>query len=140
MPDLRARIHPAGLFRAFQVSLPSASVYCKLTKPDDTDSMNTQFQLRLNGLVITHLKVRPVVTFGTTDKWELVACHEMLGEFAIDDNERLADPALSQFTLEVRDVTIPPLERRFLPNKGWRQVTTRECIALLESAGIIETR
>jgi hypothetical protein len=101
--------------------------------------MNTKFQFRLNGLVITHLQVRPVVTFGTTDEWELVACHETLGDFAIDDNEGLADPELTRFVLEVRDVTIPPFERRFLPNKGWETISTRQCIALLESAGVIGT-
>jgi hypothetical protein len=100
--------------------------------------MNTQFQFRLNGLILLHLKVRPVVIDGNMDRWELVACDEKLGEFAIDDNEGLADPALSRFILEVRDVTIPPLERRFLPNKGWRQVTTRACLAFLQSAGVID--
>jgi hypothetical protein len=99
-----------------------------------------RFQFRLNGIIITQIQVRPVVRDGTTDHWELVACHEKLGEFAIDDNEELADPALARFVLELRDVTIPPIERRYLPNKGWRQVTTRECIALLESAGVIDMR
>jgi len=98
----------------------------------------THFQFRLNGVIITHIKVRPVVIDGSTDHWELVAGHETLGEFAIDDNEELADPALSRFVLEVRDVTIPPLERRFLPNKGWRRMTTRECMAVLESASVID--
>ena len=42
--------------------------------------------------------------------------------------------------LEVRDATIPPLQRRFLPNKEWRRMTTKECLALLDSAGIIETQ
>jgi hypothetical protein len=102
--------------------------------------MNIQFQFRLNGLVITDLKVRPVVTFETTDEWELVACHKTLGEFAIDDNEGFADPALTPFVLEVRDVTIPPIERRYLPNKGWKRITTSQCLALLKSAGVIETR
>ena len=74
----------------------------------------------------------------STEGWELVACDDKLGEFAIDDNEELADPALSRFILEVRDVSIPPCERRFLPNKGWRRTTTKECIVLLESAGVIE--
>ena len=100
----------------------------------------TNFQFRLNGLIITHIKVRPVVIDGITDHWELVACHDTLGEFAIDDNEGLADPALSRFILEVRDVTIPPIERRFLPNKGWKRMTTKECLALLESAGVIDTQ
>jgi hypothetical protein len=139
MPNLRARLLKAGIVQAFQVSLPSASIDCKLSKPEHTNSMNTLFQFRLNGLIITHLKVRPVVTFGTTDKWELVACHEMLGDFAIDDNE-LVDSALTPFILEVRDAMVPPIERRFLPNKGWRQVTTRQCLALLESSGVIDAQ
>ena len=74
-----------------------------------------------------------------THRLELVACHDKLGEFAIDDNEELDDPALTRFGLEVRDVTIPPIERRFLRNKGWKRMTTKECIAMLESAGVIGT-
>jgi len=98
----------------------------------------TTFQFRLNGLIIPHLMVRPVVIDRNTDRWELVACHGTLGEFTIDDNDGLVDPALTPFILEVRDVTIPPIERRFLPNKGWKRLSTRECLALLESAGMIE--
>jgi hypothetical protein len=100
-------------------------------------TMKNHYQFRLNGLIIMHLKVRPVVIGGTADYCELVACHD-IGEFAIDDNEELADPALTRFILEVRDVTIPPIERRNLPDKGWKRVTTSECLALLESAGIID--
>jgi hypothetical protein len=102
--------------------------------------MNRQFQFRLNGLIITHVKVRPVVIHAVTDHWELVACDERVGEFAVDDNDALADPSLTPFILEVRDVNIPPIERKFLQNKGWKRMTTKECIALLESAGIISTR
>lgn len=98
----------------------------------------TTLQFRLNGIMVTHLKVRPVMTAGVTHRWELVVCHETLGEFPVDDNEGLADPALTPFILEVRDVTIPPSERRYLPNKGWRRMTTSECLALLESAGVID--
>ena len=61
-----------------------------------------------------------------------------LGDFAIDDNEQLTDPALTRFVLEVRDATLPPIERRFLPNKGWKGMTTKECISLLESSGVID--
>ena len=100
--------------------------------------MNTRYQIRLNGIIITEIKVRPVAIDGTTGHWELVACHGSLGEFAIDDNESLSDPALTPFIFEMRDVTIPPIERRYLPNKGWKHVTTRECLALLESAGVID--
>src|SRR5437016_958206 len=59
--------------------------------------MNTRYQFRLNGMIITDLKVRPVVIAGATDKWELVACHKTLGELAIEVNDGLADPALTQF-------------------------------------------
>lgn len=102
--------------------------------------MVTNFQFRLNGVIVTHIKVRPVVIDGITDRWELVASNEKLGDFAIDDNEAFADPALSRFILEVRDVSIPPSERRFLPKKGWERMTTVECLALLESAGVIDRR
>jgi hypothetical protein len=95
-------------------------------------------QFRLNGLIIPLLKVRPVMLNGVIEHWELVACHDRLGEFAIDDNQGLADPVLTRFVLEVRDVTIPPLERRYLPNKGWKRVSTTKCLALLESAGVID--
>ena len=100
--------------------------------------MVTTFQFRLNGIIISRLMVRPRLLDGNPDRWELVACDEKLGEFAIDDNEGLADPVLTRFILEVRDVTIPPTERRFLPNKGWKIMTTRECLAFLESVDVIK--
>jgi len=99
--------------------------------------MVTNFQFRLNGIIVPQIIVRPVMLDGVVDHWELVACDEMLGQFAVDDNEVLADPALSRFILEVRDVSIPPIERRYLPNKGWMRMTTRACLSLLESAGVI---
>ena len=43
----------------------------------------TTFQVRLNGLIIPLLKVRPIASDGTTVHWELVACHDKLGEFAM---------------------------------------------------------
>ena len=100
--------------------------------------MKAQFQFRLNGIIISEIKVRPLMNCGTTDHWEMVACHHTLGEFAIDDNDGLADPALTRFILEVRDVTIPPFERRSLPNKGWKRMSTKECIALLSAEGAIQ--
>ena len=101
--------------------------------------MNNRYQIRLNGIIITEIKIRPAAIDGMTDRWELVACHKELGEFAIEDSDDdLLDPALPRFILEVRDATIPPIERRFLPNKGWRQLSTRECLALLQSGGVID--
>jgi hypothetical protein len=105
---------------------------------EDGKTVTNFYQFRLNGVIITHLKVRPVESETATDRWELVVCHDRLGDFAIDDNEGLADPALTHFVIEVRDATIPPIERRFLPNKGWKRMSTPECIALLESAGVID--
>ena len=99
----------------------------------------TTFQFRLNGVIITHLKVRPVMRDGIVDHWELVACHDRLGEFCIEDgDDDLLAPELPRFILEVRDVNIPPIQRRYLPNNGWKRVSTTECLALLESAGVID--
>lgn len=142
MPDLRASLLAAGVIRAFQVSLPAASFYCELNFSmhglKEGKPVVTTFQFRLNGIIISRLMVRPRLLDGNPDRWELVACDEKLGEFAIDDNEGLADPVLTRFILEVRDVTIPPTERRFLPNKGWKIMTTRECLAFLESVDVIK--
>jgi hypothetical protein len=77
--------------------------------------MVTKFQFRLNGIITPLLKVRPFVMDGTSDRWELVACHDTLGEFAIDDNDGLADPALTRFILDVRDATLPPIALADLP-------------------------
>ena len=75
---------------------------------------------------------------GLPDRSEVVACDESLDMFAIDDNEEPADPALPKFILGVNDPSIPESERRFMPNKGWKRMTTKECIHFLESAGVIE--
>ena len=97
--------------------------------------MNNRYQIRLNGIIITEIKIRPVDIDGMTDRWELVACHKELGEFAIEDSDDdLLDPALTCFMVEIRDATIPPIERRYLPNRGWKRVTTTECLALLAGA------
>ena len=100
----------------------------------------SHLQFRLNGVIISRMIVRPTVLRPTTDNWELVACDESLGTFAIDDNEQLADAALPKFVLEVKDLSVPIAERKLLPNKGWKRMTTSQCLALLESAGVIETR
>ena len=100
--------------------------------------MVSQFQFRINGIIITHIGVRPAVVDVQGEQREIVACHEKLGWFAVDDNQDLPDPALSRFILEVRDVSIPPCERRFLPHKGWKEMTTKDCISLLEAAGVID--
>jgi hypothetical protein len=42
------------------------------------------YQFRVNGIIITEVKVRPVMLDGSVDHWELVARHEKLGEFPIE--------------------------------------------------------
>jgi len=51
--------------------------------------------------------------------------------FAIDNNEHLIDPALSRFVLEVKDLSTS--------DGNWERMTIRECIELLESAGVIDS-
>jgi hypothetical protein len=97
-------------------------------------AMNTRHQFQLNGIIITNIKVRTFIIDGNPDQGELTACHENLDEFAIDDNKAFAGPALTPFISEVWDVTIPPIARQYLPNKGWKRMTTKECLDLLESA------
>ena len=46
---------------------------------------------------------------------EIVALDENLGMFAIDDNDDLPDPALPKFIFEVKDMSIPASEHRFMP-------------------------
>jgi hypothetical protein len=72
----------------------------------------------------------------TVDRRQIAVEDDQIGWVVIDDNEDLADPALSKFVVEVRDF-VAPVERRLLPNKGWRKVSTRELLTLLEAAGII---
>jgi hypothetical protein len=54
--------------------------------------MNTRFQFRLNAIIITESIVRPVMIDGIANRWELVACHDTLGEFAIDTTKSLLIP------------------------------------------------
>jgi hypothetical protein len=90
--------------------------------------------------MIPQIIVRPTVIGPRICRWEIAACVEGIGTFAIDDNQDLADPALSKFVLEVKDLLVPVAQRRFMPNKGWQRITTKECMIILESAGVIDRR
>jgi hypothetical protein len=99
--------------------------------------LETNFQFRLNGIILPRIIVRQAVVNGCpTDRREIVACDESLGLFRIDDNEGLPDPALPRFVLEVCDFSVPASQRSRMTNDGWQQMTTRECIAMLEAAGV----
>ena len=83
--------------------------------------------------------MRQIVADGGAQHWELVARDVTIGMFAIDDNENLGDPALPRFLLEVKDLSAPISGSSLIPNDGWQQMTAKQCIALLEAAGVIDT-
>jgi len=96
-----------------------------------------QYQFRVNGVVMPYIRIQYEMIDGTrVGKRQIAVEDDQIGWVVIDDNEDLADPALSKFVVEVRDF-VAPVERRLLPNKGWRKVSTRELLTLLEAAGII---
>jgi hypothetical protein len=95
-----------------------------------------QYQFRVNGLVMPYLRIQYEIDGAPARSRQIAVEDAEIGWVVIDDNEDLADSALSKFVLEVRDYAAPS-ERRLLPNKGWRRVSTREVLDLLEAAGII---
>ena len=95
-----------------------------------------QYQFRVNGVVMPYLRIQYRIDGAHADTRQVAVEDARIGWVVIDDNEDLADSALSKFVLEVRDF-MAPNERRLLPNKGWRRVSTREVLSLLEAAGII---
>jgi hypothetical protein len=54
---------------------------------------------------------------GKAISWEPVAIKKP-GECAIDDNEGLADPVLTRFILQARDMTIPTIAPPILAEQG----------------------
>ena len=95
-----------------------------------------QYQFRVNGLVMPFLRIQYEIDAAHAGRRQIAVEDARIGWVVIDDNEDLPDRALSKFVLEARDFAAPS-ERRHLPNKGWRAVSTREVLNLLEDAGII---
>lgn len=102
-----------------------------MAKRSSEKTVDSHFQFRLNGVIIPHIIVRPVARNGEITHRELLPADEQIGMFALDDNEDLTDPALPRFILEVKDLSTP--------DASWEHMTPRECIALLESAGVIDS-
>jgi hypothetical protein len=90
-----------------------------------------QYQFRVNGLVMPYLRIQHEIDGAPSGRRQIAVEDAKIGWVVIDDNEDLADSALSKFALEVRDYAAPS-EYRLLPNKGWRKVSTREVLNLLE--------
>lgn len=95
-----------------------------------------QYQFRVNGLVMPYLRIQYETDGTPAGKRQIAVEDAKIGWVILDDNEDLVDPALSKFVLEAR-VFATPSENGLLPNKGWRRVSTREVLHLLEAAGII---
>jgi len=96
-----------------------------------------QYQFRVNGVVMPYLRIQYEIGGARAGSRRIAVEDAKIGWVVLDDNEDFADPALSKFVLEVRDFAAPS-EYRLLPNKGWRKVSTREMLNLLEAAGIIK--
>jgi hypothetical protein len=92
--------------------------------------MKPEFRFRLNGEIIPEILVQPEILDGTpTGKLQIAVNDWTIGWFSIDDNENLWDKDLPRFVLEY--ATVP------MAGRGWRQVTTKELLNVLESAGVI---
>ena len=80
------------------MSVSRAKLRCVFQDPPTEEkTVVSQFQFRLNGVIIPHIMVRPIISNGGKASWELVANDEQIGMFGLDDNEQLADPALPRF-------------------------------------------
>jgi hypothetical protein len=76
---------------------------------------------RVNGLRVSKARVRR----GEKGP-ELIITDPLLGEVSIDDS----------FTLELLELLFPTKMRHRLPNGGWRKVSLRIVIALLQCGGV----
>jgi len=80
--------------------------------------------LRVNGLRVSKASVRR-----REKRPELVITDPLLGDFAVDDT----------FTLELLELLFPPVMRQRLPNGGWRKVSLRILIGLLQCRAVMLT-
>ena len=74
--------------------------------------------VRVNGTRVANARIRI-----SQEVPELVIADPILGEFVADDG----------FTLELLELGHPPEIRSRLPNGGWRRVSLRMLMALLEN-------
>lgn len=106
--------------------------------------MQPEFRFRLNGRIMPEIFIQPLMVNGeSTGEYEIAVDIDGLGRFTIDDNSNMWDDSLPKFVLEYRDETawalLPQAERRSSVDEGWKRVTPRKLVAVLESAGAIST-
>ena len=100
--------------------------------------MENIYQIRVNGRIVTHLHVRNKLVDGMPCGEQEVAIQDsMVGWIPLDDNNSVLS-GVPEFVIEMRDSTIPPAERRYLPNKGWERVRVSEVLARLEATGVLK--
>jgi len=89
--------------------------------------MENQYQVRVNGLIVTHIDVRHALIDGIPcGEWQIAIKDPTIGWLTLDDNDNLWDHDLPQFVLEVRE-----------PPTGWRRVSVADLLELLESTGVL---
>ena len=94
--------------------------------------MGPEFRFCLNGEIVQNLRVQHEVIDGKlSGKRQIAVEIEGIGWFTIDDNENLWDKNLPRFVLKYAIVPIAA-------GQGWKRVTTKELLDVLETAGVIE--
>jgi len=100
--------------------------------------MDNVYQIRVNGKIVKHLRVQNELVDGMPIGKQQIAIEDsMVGWITLDDNSNLL-PGLPQFVIEMRDATIPPIERRYLPNKGWQKTSVANLLYRLEATGVLK--
>jgi hypothetical protein len=100
------------------------------------------FRFRLNGVIIPEIRIqRAMVNGEPVGDLQIAIRDETIGWFTIDDNSHLWDKHLSRFILEYRNETAwqqaEPIQRRTDSQKGWRKVSPRKLLSILEATGHI---
>ncbi len=84
--------------------------------------MKAALVVRVNGVVIRRVKIREYISGGQpTGEQELIIFDPLLGSFVVDDS----------FHFEVKDLAVPEIVRRTMPDDGWQKISLRELLRLL---------
>jgi len=105
--------------------------------------MKPEFRFRLNGVVIPEIRIQCAMIAGQpVGDLQIAVRDEEIGWFVIDDNSDLWDKDLPRFVLEYRNETdwqqTDILHRRISKDKGWKTVTPRKLLNILQAAGYID--
>ncbi len=96
-----------------------------------------KLKIRVNGIYMPRIKVR----CDEDNNMDLLVMDDQLGWIVVDNNEKLADPALSHTVLEFRDeeswALLPDEMKQTSEDMGWQCTTPGELIEILQYAGVI---